>query len=234
MTVRVAVLASGSGSNLQALLAYLDSLGDAAHAEVALVLSNRADAKALDRARARGVDARVIAAPDDGDALLATLRDADIGLVALAGYLKLVPAAVTRAFRGRVLNVHPALLPAFGGAGMYGVRVHQAVLDAGARVSGATVHFVDDAYDRGPIAAQWPVPVLPEDDATSLALRVLRVEHALFPRVVHAVAAGRLALGDDGRLRRTPLRPRSPEATYVLTTAPDLTLGNDVDAAIAF
>lgn len=232
--VRVAVLASGGGSNLQALLDHLDALGAARRAEVALVLSNRADAGALERARVRGVDARAIAAPGDGEALLATLRGAEIELVALAGYLKLVPAAVTRAYRGRVLNVHPSLLPSFGGPGMYGARVHQAVLAAGARVSGATVHFVDDAYDRGPIAAQWPVPVLPEDDAASLAQRVLRVEHALFPRVVHAVAAGRLALGDDGRLRRTPLLPKVPEATYVLSTAPDLTLANDIDAALAY
>ncbi|HET7458439.1 MAG TPA: phosphoribosylglycinamide formyltransferase, partial [Gemmatimonadaceae bacterium] len=167
MTVRIAVLASGGGSNLQALIDHLDWLGEARRAEVALVLSNRADAGALDRARRRGIDARVIASPDDGDALLSTLRGANVELVALAGYLKLVPAAVTRAYRGRVLNVHPALLPSFGGAGMYGRRVHQAVLDAGARVSGATVHFVDDQYDRGAIAAQWPVPVLPTDDASS-------------------------------------------------------------------
>ncbi|HET7458375.1 MAG TPA: formyltransferase family protein, partial [Gemmatimonadaceae bacterium] len=112
-------------------------------------------------------------------------------------------------------------------------RVHQAVLDAGARVSGATVHFVDDQYDRGAIAAQWPVPVLPTDDASSLAARVLRVEHMLFPRVVHAVAAGRLTLGDDGRLQRT-LLTSAADATFVLSTAPDLTLATDIDAALAY
>jgi folate-dependent phosphoribosylglycinamide formyltransferase PurN len=100
-----------------------------------------------------------------------------------------------------MLNVHPALLPAFGGAGMYGARVHAAVLAAGARVSGPTVHFVDEAYDRGAIAAQWPVPVFAHDTADALAARVLRAEHALLPRAVAAVAAGRIALGDDGRVR---------------------------------
>jgi folate-dependent phosphoribosylglycinamide formyltransferase PurN len=100
-----------------------------------------------------------------------------------------------------MLNVHPSLLPAFGGPGMYGRRVHAAVLAAGARVSGATVHFVDEAYDRGAIAAQWPVPVFADDTPESLAARVLRVEHALLPPTVAAVGAGRLALGADGRAR---------------------------------
>ena len=98
------------------------------------------------------------------------------------------------------MNVHPALLPAFGGPGMYGARVHRAVLDAGARISGATVHFVDEQYDRGPIIAQWPVPVLAADTPETLAARVLRVEHILYPRVVHAVAADHIALAADGRV----------------------------------
>jgi folate-dependent phosphoribosylglycinamide formyltransferase PurN len=100
-----------------------------------------------------------------------------------------------------MLNVHPALLPAFGGAGMYGVRVHRAVIEAGVRVSGATVHFVDEVFDRGPIIAQWPVPVAAGDTAESLAARVLCVEHVLYPRIVTAVAAGRVQLDADGRVR---------------------------------
>jgi folate-dependent phosphoribosylglycinamide formyltransferase PurN len=100
-----------------------------------------------------------------------------------------------------MLNVHPALLPAFGGAGMYGARVHAAVLAAGARVSGPTVHFVDEQYDRGPIVMQWPVPVRDDDTPDTLAARVLHVEHLLYPRVVDAVAAGRITLGDDNRVR---------------------------------
>ncbi|MDZ7631164.1 MAG: HAD-IIIA family hydrolase [Gemmatimonadaceae bacterium] len=104
----------------------------------------------------------------------------------------------TRAFRGRILNVHPSLLPAFGGPGMYGRHVHTAVLRAGARISGATVHFVDEEYDRGAIIAQWPVPVFEEDSPETLAARVLRVEHALLPRVVELLCAESMALDDDG------------------------------------
>ena len=212
MNSRIAVLASGGGSNLGAILSHLDSLGERRRGEVALVASNRADAGALERARARGIPAEVLSAPGDGAALDALLREHGIDLVVLAGYLKLVPSAVTRRFRGRMLNVHPALLPAFGGPRMYGHRVHQAVLDAGARVSGPTVHFVDEEYDRGPIVAQWPVPVFDEDDADALAARVLRVEHLLYPRVVQAVAADQIALDDDGRVRGAFLAGRHGEA----------------------
>jgi folate-dependent phosphoribosylglycinamide formyltransferase PurN len=124
----------------------------------------------------------------------------------LAGWLKLVPHEVVRAWHGRVLNVHPALLPAFGGAGMYGARVHRAVVESGVRITGVTVHFVDEAYDRGAIAAQWPVPVHADDTPELVAQRVLRVEHQLLPRVVQAVAAGALSLDADGRVRgRLPL-----------------------------
>jgi phosphoribosylglycinamide formyltransferase-1 len=107
----------------------------------------------------------------------------------LAGYLKLVPAAVIARYRDRILNVHPALLPAFGGRGMYGHRVHEAVLASGARESGATVHLVDEVYDRGAILAQGRVPVLPDDTPDRLAARVLAVEHRLLPAAVLAAAA---------------------------------------------
>lgn len=194
---RIAVLASGGGSNLGALLEHLDTVGGAA---VACVLSNRADAGALARAQQRGIATTVLDDPTDGAALLAALAAHDVGTVALAGYLKMIPAEVTRRYAGRMLNVHPSLLPAFGGHGMYGARVHAAVLAAGATVSGATVHFVDEVYDRGPIVAQWPVPVAPDDTPATLAARVLRVEHVLFPLAVAAVATGRLTLGADGRV----------------------------------
>jgi folate-dependent phosphoribosylglycinamide formyltransferase PurN len=153
--------------------------------------------------------------PRDGEAMLALLEAHDVDLVVLAGYLKLVPREVVARFRGRMLNVHPALLPAFGGEGMYGQRVHQAVLDSGARVSGATVHFVDDKYDRGPIVAQWPVPVYATDFAETLAHRVLRVEHLLLPRVVQAVAAGRVTLAADGSVVG-PFRDGPPDAAFTL------------------
>ncbi|MGZ8471353.1 MAG: phosphoribosylglycinamide formyltransferase [Gemmatirosa sp.] len=197
---RIAALASGGGSNLQALLEHLDALGEARAADVVLVAADRPGAGALARAVARDVATAVLADPADADALGALLAAHAVDLVVLAGYLKLVPAAVTARFRGRMLNVHPALLPAFGGPGMYGQRVHRAVLAAGTRVSGPTVHFVDEQYDRGASVAQWPVPVSSLDTPESLAARVLRAEHALLPRVVQAVAAGAVRLADDGRV----------------------------------
>ena len=181
--VRVAVLASGEGTNLQALLDRLDS---GAGARVTTVVSNRADAGALDRARRAGVRTAVLADPTDAAALETALAESD--LVVLAGYLKLVPAPVVARFRWRMINIHPALLPDFGGAGMYGRRVHAAVLASGATVSGATVHYVDEHYDRGPIIAQARVPVAPGDTPESLAARVLAAEHRLLPRVVTELA----------------------------------------------
>lgn len=186
--VRLAVLASGSGTNLQSILDYLDGLGAERPADVVLVASNRADAFALERARRRGIPAEVIARAGDGDALVALLDAHRVDLVALAGYLKLVPAAVTRRWPGRIVNVHPALLPRFGGEGMYGRRVHEAVLAAGERESGATVHVVDEDFDRGTIIAQERVPVEPGDTADTLAARVLAAEHRLYPRTLHALA----------------------------------------------
>jgi phosphoribosylglycinamide formyltransferase-1 len=189
MKMRIAVAISGRGSNLEALL---DALGPGARAQVALVLSDRAEAAGLDRARDRGIPAETLSHPADGDEWLRLLWRFRIDLVVLAGYVKLVPAPVIAAYRGRIINIHPALLPAFGGKGMYGRRVHQAVLDSGARESGATVHLVDEVYDRGAVLAQVRVPVLPGDTADTLAERVLAVEHRLLPAAVLAAAkAGR-------------------------------------------
>lgn len=186
MTLRVAVAVSGGGTNLQALL---DRLVPPAPAEVALVLSNRADAGGLDRARRAGVPAAVLADPADATEWLELLRRHDAGLLVLAGYLKRVPDGVVAEWRGRIMNVHPSLLPAFGGAGMYGARVHRAVLASGAAESGATVHLVDEIFDHGEVLAQRAVPVLPGDTPDTLARRVLAVEHELLPAVVLAAAA---------------------------------------------
>jgi phosphoribosylglycinamide formyltransferase 1 len=186
MTMRVAVAVSGRGSNLEALLR---ALGDDAPARVVLVVSNRADAAALARAREHGVPAEVLSQPADATEWLDRLEHHRVDLLVLAGYLKLVPAAVIARYRDRILNVHPALLPAFGGRGMYGHRVHEAVLASGARESGATVHLVDEVYDRGRILAQGRVAVLPGDTAETLAARVLSVEHRLLPAAVLAAAA---------------------------------------------
>lgn len=188
--MRVGVLASGGGTNLQALL---DTCVDEAPARVVLVVSNNPKAGALDRARRAGVAAEVLEDPSNADALLAVLRAHEVDLVVLAGYLKLIPPAVVEAFRDRMLNIHPALLPSFGGKGMYGHHVHEAVLASGATISGPTVHVVTTEYDRGPIVAQWPVPVAADDTPETLAARVLAAEHQLLPAVVLAAArAGRI------------------------------------------
>jgi len=181
--VSVAVLVSGGGTNLQALL---DALGGGAVARIARVVSSRGDAAALERARRAGVPVEVLTDPADPAEVVRAVGDA--GLVVLAGYLKRVPPAAVARFRWRVINIHPALLPAFGGDGMYGRRVHEAVLASGAALSGATVHYVDEEYDRGPILAQWPVPVRADDTPDSLAARVLEVEHRLLPAAVLALA----------------------------------------------
>jgi formyltetrahydrofolate-dependent phosphoribosylglycinamide formyltransferase len=189
MTMRVAVAASGRGSNLEALLR---ALGPEAPARVVLVLSDRAAAGALALARHDRVSTALLADAASAEEWLVALDRAAVDLVVLAGYLKLVPAGVIERYRGRIINIHPALLPAFGGRGMYGHRVHQAVLASGARESGASVHLVDEVYDRGEVLARARVPVLPGDDADRLAARVLEVEHRLLPAVVLAAArAGR-------------------------------------------
>lgn len=229
MPTRIAVLASGRGSNLRALLAHLDALGDRRGGDVVLVASDRADAGALALARGRSIAAETIAGGDER-----TLRDV-LGrhraeLLVLAGYLRLVPGSVVREYTGRVVNVHPALLPMFGGAGMYGERVHRAVLASGARVSGATVHFVDEAYDRGAIIAQWPVPVFADDTPHTLAARVLRAEHQLLPRVVDGVAAGRVRLVDGKVLG---LRGEGgDEQAFLFAPADEATLGASMDAVL--
>lgn len=196
MKSRIAVLASGGGSNLQAILDHFEELGSRAGGEVVVVASDRAGAGALDRAAKRGIATSVLATPahPEREDLSSVLEVHRVDLLVLAGYLRLIPIHVVRALEGRIINVHPALLPAFGGPGMYGQRVHHAVIGSGVRVTGVTTHFVDEEYDRGSIIAQWPVPVFPSDDAGTLASRVLRVEHLLYPRVVDAVASGRITL----------------------------------------
>jgi formyltetrahydrofolate-dependent phosphoribosylglycinamide formyltransferase len=220
LTLRAAVFASGRGSNFEVLAdhagvdrtetAEAESWPDGPPAQagtpappdwtVVLLVSDRSDAPALDRARERGIPAAVVPVKarhldEVGEETLAVLREAEIDLCLLAGYLRLVPPQVVEVFRDRILNVHPALLPAFGGKGMYGLHVHRAVLEAGVRVTGPTVHFVDERYDRGPILAQWPVPVLEGDTPESLAARVTTVEHELYPAAVdelsRAIVEGR-------------------------------------------
>lgn len=185
MALRVAVLASGRGSNLAALLR---ALGDGSLARVVLVLTNRTGVGALDIARSHGVPVHVFHDSADPEEWRRVLAQSEAEFVVLAGYLKRVPPAVTTEWRGRMINIHPALLPRHGGPGMYGHRVHEAVLAAGDSTSGATVHLVSEEYDRGAILGQATVPVCPGDTPDALAARVLEVEHRLLPAAVLAAA----------------------------------------------
>lgn len=199
--MRVVVFASGGGSNFQSLI---DRFADGREGvEMAGLVVSRAEAGAAGRARRAGLPVAVAEGGEgaESDRLAAALEAFDAELIVLAGYLRLVPREIVRGWWGRIVNVHPALLPAFGGEGMYGSRVHRAVVASGARISGVTVHFVDEAYDRGPIIAQWPVPVRQGDTPETLAARVLQVEHRVLPQVVAAIAAGDVALDEDGTVR---------------------------------
>ena len=202
---QLVVFVSGSGTNLQALLDRFHAEPGPVGVRVSRVVASRPGIGAIERAQAADVPWAVLPAGATGErlatAMLAEVETADADVAVLAGFLRLVPAEVVRGLRGRILNIHPALLPAFGGSGMYGRRVHEAVLASGARVTGVTVHVVDEEYDHGAIVAQWPVPVLEDDDPERLAARVLKVEHRLLPEVVAALAAGDLSIDDGGRPR---------------------------------
>jgi phosphoribosylglycinamide formyltransferase-1 len=188
MPSRLAVLASGRGSNLQAIIEHFDNLARERVAKIVLVASNRPDSPALIRAATASIDVAAFNPNDDGSELLALLQKFRVDLVVLAGYLKRIPPKVINEYAGRIINIHPALLPAFGGEGMYGSRVHEAVIAAGVQETGVTVHLVDDEYDRGPIIAQWHIPIYESETSDSLAARVLNVEHAVYPRIVEMVA----------------------------------------------
>jgi formyltetrahydrofolate-dependent phosphoribosylglycinamide formyltransferase len=199
---RIAVLLSGSGTSLENLLEHIDS-GDVP-GRVEVVIASKPQAFGLERARRRGIPAVAVARkqhPNIGsfnDALHAVLDDFDVDLVLLLGFLS--PFETRGRFDGRTLNVHPALIPAFCGKGFYGHRVHEAVLEAGVKVTGATVHFVDAEYDHGPIVLQEAVAVEDDDTPDSLAARVQACERRLIPESVRLFAEGRLTI-DNRRVR---------------------------------
>ena len=188
----VVALISGRGSNLRALVE--------AGLPVAAVISNVAGAQGLEFARERGIATRVVEhrrfpSRDAFDAALAREIDAfQPTLVALAGFMRVLGADLVRRYERRLLNIHPALLPAFGGKGMYGHRVHEAVLAYGAKVSGCTVHFADDTYDTGPIVVQKCVAVKEGDDPDTLAARVFQAECEAYPEAIELIAAGRVTV----------------------------------------
>ena len=192
--VKTAVLISGRGSNLGALLAAARAADYPA--EVSLVVSSRAEAAGLAVAQEARVPTRVLRSVAE---LGAVLDEAGVGLVCLAGFMRLVPAALAERWRGRMLNIHPSLLPAFPG-----LDTHARALAAGVRLSGCSVHFVTAEVDAGPIVGQAAVPVLPDDTAETLAARVLAAEHRLYPRCLALVAAGRVRWEAAGLVWQAP------------------------------
>lgn len=208
MSLKIAVLISGGGRTLKNFLDLIAA--DQLPVEIALVISSSAKAGGLAHAEAAGVPTSVVNRQDYasdelfGAAVFSRCRTAGVELVVMAGWLKLTP--VPDDFSGRVVNIHPSLLPAFGGRGMYGDKVHAAVIERGCRVSGCTVHFVDNHYDEGPIIWQTPVPVLAGDTPAELASRVFDAETEAYPHVLRMLAAGRVEL-EDGRVKvRKPSR----------------------------
>jgi phosphoribosylglycinamide formyltransferase 1 len=201
MTMRCAVFASGGGSNFQALIDR--KIAGDLHVEFALLVGNNSSAAAFDKARAASIPAFHIA-PSHFESeslytrkLLETLEKSGVELIILAGYMKKLPSEVVQKYRHRIVNIHPGLLPAFGGKGMYGSHVHDAVIEYGAKISGITIHFVDEEYDHGPIIAQVTVPVMDSDDSHALAERVLKVEHGNYWKAIEAIACGRIRI--EGR-----------------------------------
>lgn len=184
----IAVFASGGGTNLQSLIDA--SKKDVLGGRISAVISNNSGAYALERAGNAGIATYHISEKKFPEKerfvgeLLRTLENHEVNLIVLAGYMKLLPVEVVRKYRNRILNIHPALLPKYGGKGMYGMNVHKAVIESGDRISGATVHFVDEIFDHGVILIQRTVPIAPDDDPDSLAAKVLEVEHKILPAAV--------------------------------------------------
>ncbi len=172
------------------------------HVNFVLFVGNNSIATAFDRARKNSIPALHLAPshfPSEAEytkKLLGVLSDANVELIILAGYMKKLPADVVRTYHHRIVNIHPGLLPSFGGPGMYGSHVHEAVIAYGAKISGVTVHFVDEEYDHGPVILQETIPVLDSDDAHSLAERVLAVEHATYWKAIELIAAGKVSIKD--------------------------------------
>jgi phosphoribosylglycinamide formyltransferase-1 len=193
--VRIAVLASGGGTNLQTLIDAVEK-GDI-NGEITAVISDNENAYALERARKHGIKAIYINRKQLAEKLIIELQKLDIELVVLAGFLSILDRKLVKAYEGRIINIHPSLIPSFCGKGFYGERVHKAALEYGVKVSGATVHFVDEGTDSGPIIFQEAVPVYFEDTSETLAARVLQVEHRLLPAAVGLFCEGRLRI--EGR-----------------------------------
>lgn len=192
--LRICVCVSGGGTNLQAIMDAMDA-GDITHAEIVRVISNNRGAYALERAKNKGIDAVAVSPGDFGsrelfhDALLASVEEAEPDLIVLAGFLVVLPPAVIQKYKGRIINIHPSLIPSFCGKGCYGLKVHEAALARGVKVTGATVHFVDEGTDTGPILLQKAVEVLPDDTPETLQRRVMeQAEWKILPEAINRIA----------------------------------------------
>ena len=202
--LKIVVLVSGGGTNLQAIIDAIGA-GTIRNSEIAAVISNKPDAYALTRAEKNGIEGRCISPKDYGsreefaEALLSAIREYEPDLIVLAGYLVILPPALVRAYAGRILNIHPSLIPSFCGAGYYGLKVHVAGLARGCRVTGATVHFVDEGTDTGPILLQRALEVRQGDTPESLQRRVMEeAEWKILPQAIDLIAAGKVKI-ENGR-----------------------------------
>lgn len=198
MALRCAVFASGGGSNFQALIDRKQS-GDL-HVDLVLMVGNNSTAGAFEKAKKAGIPAVHLAPShfnspvDYQNRLLSLLEEYGVELIILAGYMKMLPTEVVHRYHNRIVNIHPGLLPSFGGKGMYGSHVHEAVLKYGAKITGVTVHFVNEDYDQGPVICQVPVKVEDNDDCEKLASRVLEIEHDTYWRAIEAIAKGKICV----------------------------------------
>ncbi|MCD7710382.1 MAG: phosphoribosylglycinamide formyltransferase [Porphyromonadaceae bacterium] len=195
----IAVFASHGGSNLQAVI---DAVSEnRLAARIGVVISNNSTAEALERARRAGITACHISLKSSGSEeemarkMLEALAASKADFILLLGYMRMLPLPVLTHYRNRIFNIHPALLPRYGGKGMYGIHVHEAVIAAGEKMSGVTIHRVDESYDRGEIVAQTQVPVLPDDTPEKLAARVLAREHTFLIETVQRILSGQIAIG---------------------------------------
>jgi formyltetrahydrofolate-dependent phosphoribosylglycinamide formyltransferase len=196
--LNLVVLASGGGTNLQAIIDSIEA--GKLDAQIKAVISNNSKSGALERARNHNItdihlSHKQFATPEEFDQkLLSILKENEIDMIVLAGYMKMISPTVIRQYKNRIINIHPALLPSFGGKGMYGIHVHEAVIESGVKVSGVTVHLVDEIYDHGAIVMQKTVPVLDDDTPESLADRVLKVEHQAYSEAIQLFAEDRIEI----------------------------------------
>ncbi len=209
--LRITVCVSGGGTNLQALIDGIEE-GRIRDAKIVRVISSRGDAGALERAERAGIETKVVCRKDHSEqtsfeeALKDALDGSDPDLIVLAGYLTVIPESVVNAYRNRIINIHPALIPSFCGRGCYGLKVHEDALKRGVRVTGATVHFVDEGCDSGPIIMQKAVEVKEGDTPEILQKRVMEeAEWVILPETVELIAEGRVEV-HDGRVRILPAK----------------------------